>query len=572
MLKSTGYFRGVECPFRESCRRPHCHFRHRGRGAPNIGGEARNGAEYDPYSPELPPVPVCSDDDFSGAVLETCHDTLELDRVNKAIEEVKNEVEREQRKYEELLEIQKEYIPSLKRSAKSVSSSHLEYSPVGSGSSALCYNPTALSHSVKPCKYTLDDCENEMDKSRCMEYIPTAISKRIAKKYVIDNSKPSTDMEYDPMSNYSARLLNKAIHRKVTKSTRDAQDKGCAPHAKKVRRQSSDLSVEATFSDSEDDSGSPLAAKKTLLTGVEDKSAQAVNTFSLHYNMDGVKQLKKCKHKDHAKKVSHANYKSEKKEIVSQPPSGTASDKSKAFSKGQKKEKTYLAKKSEMSHVKNRKLESDKKAKKDDILSEKNARLNTDVSVKNNEKNQSKAKKGKVNLLKDSRHGIEDNSGKQKVKEVKSEAFGKSKEPAQRMLKTRTKQRTLSHVDLFGDESSEEEEIKMSINSSSGCEKVANSTERIISTSRRSSTSSHGSSDIDYSILEKNLDSDPDPMEECLRIFNESQDIKTEDKGRKGKQLKEDGTENSGPNMTAAFPSQKKRISHVNHSNHVSDL
>ncbi|XP_077331948.1 RNA exonuclease 1 homolog isoform X1 [Lithobates pipiens] len=568
MLKSTGYFRAVECPFRQACRRPHCHFRHRGRGGLVTceGGQARNGAEYDPYSPELPPAPVCSDEDFSGAAHETCNDTLELERVNKAIEEVKSEVEREQRKYKELLEI-KEYIPSQKRSVKSVNS-HLEYSPVGSGSSALSYNPTLLSHSAKPCKYTLDDCENETNKSRSMEYIPTAIPKRIVKKYVIDNSKPSTDMEYDPMSNYSARLLNKATRQKVTKSSRERLDEGCAPHAKKVRRESSDLLLEATFSDSDDDSGSPLSLNKsTLRTEIKDKSAQAVIDCSVHSNVDDVEQLKKCKSKVHAKKDSLVDPKSEKREIVTGPPMCTDPDKSKPFSKGLKEKKCLS--KSEIAFVKNRKLESDKKTRKASVLSEKNARLNTDISAVKNKESQSKAKKEKANLsFKESNRGAGDNSVKCKVKDVKVKDV-KSKEPTERVLKTRTKQRTLSHVDLFGDESSEEEGRKNCINRNSHCGKVTNSKERITSSSRRSSTSSQDSSEIDYSILEKNLDSDPDPMEECLRVFNESQDVKTEDKGRKGKQLNEDDAEKSEQNLTAPLPGQKKRISHVNHSNHA---
>ncbi|XP_072261060.1 RNA exonuclease 1 homolog isoform X2 [Pyxicephalus adspersus] len=525
--------------------------------------------KYDPYTPELPHAPVCLDSDLSSSARETCTDALELERVNKAIEEVKSEVEREQRKYEELLEIQKEYVPSIKRMAKSVNHSHLEYSPVGSESSALCYNPTLLSNSAKRCKYTLDDCENETDKSNCMEYIPTTIHKNIAKKYVIDNSKPSTDMEYDPMSNYSARLLNKATHQKVTKSCRESQDKGCSPFAKKIRRHSSDLLV-ATFSDSEDDSGSPLTLNKSILsTEVKGKSSRAENELSVHYNMDNLEQVKKCRRKDQTKKVSQVDSKNEKKEFVAESRVCTDRNDSKDTSKKLNKEKNSLSKKSEKAYVKKKKIESDKKSKQDSILSEKNARLNTDVSATKNCEKKRKVKKEKDNVLvKGSKHETGDNSRKCKVKDTKSEFFGISKNPAKTIL-TQTKQRTLSHVDLFGDESSEEEEIKINLNSSSGCEKVYNSIERITSTSCRSSTSSHDSSEMDYSVLENHLDSDhdSDPMEECLRIFNESQEVKTEDKGRKGKQLIEDGTEKFGQNMTAPLPGHKKRISHVNHSN-----
>ena len=43
---------------------------------------------------------------------------------------------------------------------------------------------------------------------------------------------------------------------------------------------------------------------------------------------------------------------------------------------------------------------------------------------------------------------------------------------------------------------------------------------------------------MDYSALEKEVDFDSDPMEECLRIFNESTAVKTEDKGRLARQVR----------------------------------
>ncbi|KAG6934795.1 RNA exonuclease 1 -like protein [Chelydra serpentina] len=81
----------------------------------------------------------------------------------------------------------------------------------------------------------------------------------------------------------------------------------------------------------------------------------------------------------------------------------------------------------------------------------------------------------------------------------------------------------------------------------------------------KSSSSSSASDDIDYSVLEKDLDYDSDPMEECLRIFNESTDVKTEDKGRLGKQpLKEEASEEKMDDaLTTLFPGQKRRISHL---------
>jgi hypothetical protein len=47
--------------------------------------------------------------------------------------------------------------------------------------------------------------------------------------------------------------------------------------------------------------------------------------------------------------------------------------------------------------------------------------------------------------------------------------------------------------------------------------------------------------DVDYSALEKEVDFDSDPMEECLRIFNESTSVKTENKGRLARQVRGTG-------------------------------
>ncbi|XP_021563284.1 RNA exonuclease 1 homolog, partial [Carlito syrichta] len=70
---------------------------------------------------------------------------------------------------------------------------------------------------------------------------------------------------------------------------------------------------------------------------------------------------------------------------------------------------------------------------------------------------------------------------------------------------------------------------------------------------------------VDYTALEKEVDFDSDPMEECLRIFHESTCVKTEDKGRLARQpLKEQQGEEKGPaGLTTLLPGQKRRISHL---------
>ncbi|XP_068089964.1 RNA exonuclease 1 homolog isoform X3 [Hyperolius riggenbachi] len=564
MLKSTSYFRGVECPFRETCRRPYCHFRHRGRLVRSDvgGGEARNStAEYDPYSPELPPIPSSSlDNDILGVVLEPSRDILELEKVNKAIEEVKNEVEREQRKYEVLLETQKEYNPTPKRLANPSSFSPLEYDPIDSGKSGLCYNPTLLSHSVKPCKYTLDDLEKETIKKKCIEYVPSKISKHNTKKYVIDNSKPCTDMEYDPMSNYSARLLSKGKHQKMTKRSRVVgPDDSCAPCIKKSRSQTSDVLVQAKFSDSEDDSGTPiLTNKNSFLAEAKDKTTRTVKESAVQHNVNDVGNRGKD-----LVKVNPVQYKGMKK---------SDSGKNKTIDKGLKREKSKKVVRNSVIDAKNGKmLACDEKTKKNLVQNAPRLcaeSLSVSISLSKNKRitNNAASKPNAGLHAKESKHVVCEIHDKFRAKKLKSESFGKSKEPSERTAKSRTKQRTLSHVDLFGDESSGEEEENKNKSSSKSCNQVAKKTN---CTPRRSSTSSVDSSESHYSILENNLDSDHDTMEECLRVFNESLDVKTEDKGRKGKQLCESNSEKNGENSMP--PGQKKRISHV-HSNHSATL
>ncbi|XP_075057775.1 RNA exonuclease 1 homolog [Mixophyes fleayi] len=606
MLKSTGYFRGIECPFREGCRRPHCHFRHQGRVFVSAGsGEARSGAEYEPYSPELPTVPPCLDDGDLGFVPEPSQDILELERVNKAIEEVKSEVEREQRRYEKLLGTQKDYNRPLKQSVQSGSFSPLEYDPGGSGTSGSCYNPTPLAQSVKPCKYTLDDLEDGESKSRFMEYVPTAVtsvSKYKTNKYVIDNSKPHTDMEYDPMSNYSARHLSKIKHQKVTKRSRtNSQNEDYALSSKKSCHQTSEMLVEAKFTDSEEDFELHCYsnANKILPSGTKrsvslaEKSAKfgaaikcKVKEIAVQYDMDDIGQHIKTYSKDNKKTLKHMEPKYEKKDLVKELLINIDSGKSKGFNKERKKEKSksFVKKKSEIIDVKNRenKLGDHKKTKTESRPPEKNGnkKRNTETGktlVANSNKKDSEVKgKDKIctNVKKDPRGKVGDvNHIKHKAKQVKSVSKKKSNELAQGTVKAKTKQRSLSHVDLFGDESSEEGENQKPSpqNNSSSSEKDEKSIQRSKVTSHRTSISSVDSSEIDYCILEKNLDSDsdPDPLEECLRVFNESQDVKSEDKGRMGKQLNEDSEEKAELNLTTLFAGQKRRISHAANTNHA---
>ncbi|KAM6963387.1 RNA exonuclease 1 homolog [Aplochiton taeniatus] len=152
----------------------------------------------------------------------------------------------------------------------------------------------------------------------------------------------------------------------------------------------------------------------------------------------------------------------------------------------------------------------------------------------------------------------------------------------------KVKERSLSHIDLFGDESAEEhekigddddEEEEILVRKSAAAFKRAGLNKRKASELTPSSSeeednvdSEDGRADVDeldaggvdYSSLQVDLDFDSDPMEECLRIFNESKDVKREDKGRQVKQMSresEDDNDNEST-LTTLFPGQKKRVSH----------
>ncbi|KAM3938821.1 RNA exonuclease 1 homolog isoform 2-T2 [Leptodactylus fuscus] len=571
MLKNTGYFRGIECPFSENCFRPHCLFRHRERSVGS--GKARNGAEYDPYNPELPAGPPRMDDDPSGVFPEPSLHVLELERVNKAIEEIKSQVEREQRKYEELLETNN---APLKQCLRSDSLSSFEYDPGCSGNNASCYSPTPLAQSLKPCKYTLDNVEPDRSNSRTLEYIPTTVSKVSryrANKYVIDNSKPYTDLEYDPMLNYSARLLSKVNSKKVSKRSRtNGKVESHAPVSKKLRKPN--LPVEAKFSDSEGDSqpecppktGKSLHSDRsssitsaTKSSGPETKkSFKAVKETSVQY--DSGNSLKNYSRENIKKTNKPLDLKNGKNERIREQPSTMDLSQMTCTSKDQKNKslKSHSKKKIEQVEVKNVDNKHEHRQKKERTSEQKT------ILIENKTDTESKHCKEKPSKT-DSRtkdQGVK--NVKCKAKNQKSGSLDKSKMAVPETCNVKRNMRTLSHVDLFGDETSDEDENrKASLQDNLTCSKGEKSIHRSKVTSQRNSDSFMDSPEMDL-----DSDSDIDPMEECLRVFNESHDIKTEDKGRMGKQS-ENNEDKSEQSSVAFIPGQKRRISHVTCSNNM---
>ncbi|XP_061881028.1 RNA exonuclease 1 homolog isoform X1 [Entelurus aequoreus] len=160
MFPSSGRFVRLTCPFTGRCQRPHCWYKH-------AKAESLPGASSS-SSPLLVDLTGDQNDDrpaVRGAhvINEPSDESLqELERINKAIETAKYEVEREQRRL------------SCYHTAEAAAASR----PVAANG----VNSSKVSYSCSDGNKT-----------------PSRLG-----KYVVDISKPRTDLEYDPMSNFSA--------------------------------------------------------------------------------------------------------------------------------------------------------------------------------------------------------------------------------------------------------------------------------------------------------------------------------------------------------------------------------
>uniref|UniRef100_A0A8C6NE18 Uncharacterized protein n=1 Tax=Melopsittacus undulatus TaxID=13146 RepID=A0A8C6NE18_MELUD len=612
MLRSTGYFRGIDCPFLTSggpgggppCRRPYCHFRHPPVAAARCGasgGPVPGLRGYDPYNPELPRPSLEVEDGALADMTDVTPSILELELVNKAIEAVKNEVEREQKKYEELLETTKELSASEASSlisntpvsaggTQNDSFTSLEYNPGSYNfNNNSDYNPTPLAAASQSSKYTLHASRS---KGSSLEYVPKAVmqNKKYSStvtnsKYVIDDSKPSTDLEYDPLSNYSARLLSKATTKEPKGSKRGrvpSYEESYSPSQKRFCEELDDDEVCARFSSSEDEADVEYKA-----TSVSSQSKAGSESES----SDGLS------HKEQSTKVG---------DFASQDSKGTAVQygtedhpkKDKVLKKEEKLKPKNEEKNCKEKSVKGKtdgslKKPEKHKLEKTDGLKKDKSKLGSSSSGKSKSEGVSKgssteklgsSKKDSKLKTADMKNGKETSGHKNKEKGTKAPALERKKEKVSSAEKgdpkKGQKQQSLSHVDLFGDESGDDDDkgwplpsklLDVSSDSDGGdcgsdSESENEGTKKVKhSKLSKSSSSSSTSDDIDYSILEKDVDFESDPMEECLRIFNESTDVKTEDKGRLGKQpSKEEGNEEkTEDSLTTLFPGQKRRISHL---------
>ncbi|XP_065811797.1 RNA exonuclease 1 homolog [Labrus bergylta] len=707
MLRSTGFFRGIDCPFyaecsedkgsRNGCNRPYCHFRHSKQRRASYGAAAdvkkQRGLQsaqkeqgYDPFNPEVVNPQDQQDGDLSGA----------LEMVNKAIEEVRSQVEREKRKLSRIGD--EPYNPSKSTSITSSDAvkskappSHMAYDPGSYQMTSGGYNP------APGCsKYSLDS-DKQGNHSNSMEYVPTSVKKAPSRiqtqqppspppspkysnstssskcKYTVDNSKPSTDMEYDPLSNYSAGIAAKSKREggaKAVKSHKlqgsNTSDQEYVVAAKKPRQQGVD-SKKYTFSDSDGES-SGTEYRPTSLSNVQQRKGNSsslwdavgkekkertesmLNTLTQRNKEDsaGDSDVQEyVKHKDHTEKKKVAGQsssdkrgKSEKVHKAVKEVNKTSGSKSVSSSSSKDKESIKnssqdSAKKENKSHEKRDDRKSTVKVKSSDKSQREgreekrsDGKINAAENVKTDSRKRDKdaenfareSKKPKVSdkekehsRYKDHNHknGKLDSCKRQKDVKKNSKSSSSSSNSSKgcsanskekekhnisssngKKLEGKRRSASLSHADLFGDESPEEASPIMMEDSDEEEEeeevlvrKSADALKRGRLSKRKASELTPSSSDeeavggveddaagkdeldgvgMDFSSFQDDLDFDSDPMEECLRIFNESKDVKREDKGRQAKQPSRDIEEekDTESTLTTLFPGQKKRVSH----------
>ncbi|XP_072245276.1 RNA exonuclease 1 homolog [Leuresthes tenuis] len=711
MLRSTGFFRGIDCPFyadysdgkggRNGCNRPYCHFRHSQQRRSSYGaptdvkkqrdlhfGQKEQG--YDPFNPEVVRPQEQQNEkqagsgDISGA----------LELVNRAIEEVRSQVEREKRKLSRIGD--EPYNPSEGTSLSSseavkskAAGSHLAYDPGSYQITSGEYNPTSGCS-----KYTLDS-DNQVHKSNSMEYVPTSLKKPSSRtklhklpspppspkysnstpsskcKYTVDNSKPSTDMEYDPLSNYSAGIAVKSKREEGTQpktecsralkvpGTNLSDEDSVSFVAVKKPWQPSVDTKKYTISDSDGES-SGTEYRPTSLSNLQQRKGNmgsAAGAFGKDRRkgtesmLGALSQRNKqelaqdsdtqenIKQKDNLekKKVGHRSshdksVKPEKAQKLDKEVNKSSNSKSNSSSSSSSKEKGSIksssqdsAKKENKSHGKkderknmlkvktsdkvqregrdekrsDGKIKTVEKIKRDSSQQDKDAReskklktsdkekehrKNKDHQHKNGKLDSSKKEKDvrKMSKSSSSCSKVSSANSKDKVKQNISSSNGNKLEDKKQNL-------SLSHADLFGDESPDEAEpmevdyddepeevlVRKSadalkrgrLNKRKASEQTPSSSEDEADRSMEYSATAREEVDgieFDFSSFQDDLDFDSDPMEECLRIFNESKDVKREDKGRQAKQPSGDSEEEKITDSTLAtlFPGQKKRVSH----------
>lgn len=574
-----------------------------------------------------------------------------LELVNRAIEEVRGEVEREKRKLSCIGD--EPYDPSESTSFSSsdcfkskMPPSHMAYDPGSYQITSEGYTPTPGCS-----KYTLDS-DTPKNNSNSMEYVPTLVKKprtlgpQLSSppcspkcsnsvssskcKYTVDISRPSTDMEYDPLSNYSAGIASKnkkekggPVQMEGSKTYKlpgsDMSDDDCFIGEEKPPHQSVD-SKKYTVSESDGES-SGTEYRPTSLSNLQRKASSASvwnalgsergektsctsdsltqrNKEEVGGHTDVQEGLKRKDSLDKKKMASQRSHeKSGKSDKMHKPVKELCKISGSNNGGGSNKEKQHHSKKENKSHVKRDDRKNTDKVrtsdkgqtegsdkKRSDFNIKSVVKVKTDPSkqdkhIENGARERKKAKtpdkekelgknkdhqykNGKLDSNKremdvkivsksSSKSGSNNKSGstnsKDKIKQTISSANGKSRPSL-----------NLSHAELFGDESPEEAEPfevddeepeEMLVRKSADAFRRGRPNKRKASEltplssddeeGSRASKNTVASLGTDFSSLQDDLDFESDPMEECLRIFNESTDVKREDKGRQAKQVEQ---------------------------------
>ncbi|XP_032214101.1 RNA exonuclease 1 homolog isoform X2 [Mustela erminea] len=655
MLRSTGFFRAIDCPYWAGapggpCRRPYCHFRHRGARGPGalVGGGAAPpaaGLGYDPYNPELPKPPVQRENGVLGRGDEPRSDILELELVNQAIEAVRSEVELEQRRYQELLETAREHssteAPAVApRGPATCPTAGLDedafplsfdYNPGGRRSLLgpdASYQPSPLAAATEPgSKYSLASLDRAQGRGGggggTLEYVPKAVSQPQrhgrpvpSSKYVLDDSKPSTDLEYDPLSNFSARLLSRASSKDDRAPKRPRGSRGSEPYTPALKKPCDPFAgCDARFSDSDDDAAATPAVVPVTTSppraqaGPESKAPgqsgsregqdaeeggpRETKEMAVQYDVEDLGQPPKdpggtpvakpssparASQEPSGSKQGRPKKKSGAAAAPSRKDGVRKKDKGGGGERGRPAGKPCADRKGPQAGGPRHRTEPPEGTKK---------KPSSATLVASSGK--SRPDRGGVPQL-PNRTGGKTVSGKLAERKARSLDEGPPRDAP------KLQKRALSHADLFGDESEDEgpgpaappaapPRLSSTSDSDSDSDSVGSRGGSAAGGPRKrlkappptrpapaspsscssSSSSSGPGGGVDYSALEKEVDFDSDPMEECLRIFNESTSVKTEDRGRLARQTpkeeKPEDKEHSG--LTTLFPGQKRRISHL---------
>ncbi|XP_059410252.1 RNA exonuclease 1 homolog isoform X1 [Carassius carassius] len=222
MFPSTALFREIDCPFLRwgRCNRPYCLYNH---GKDNTSGVSKT---------ELGDPEVTSANGASHTNEDSYACIEELERINKEIEAVKCEVEKEQ-----------------KRLSRYQTSQSLAQTDAG-----LCSE-----------KYLRTTNSKAKDQNGNHLRYKKAVSTTSGLKYVVDRARPKTDLEYDPCSNFSADLLSSCSVDCKLKST----DKVDTEHGLKNNQAGKNNQPLSCHFDDSDDEGTlvidiPTSAKEQV--------------------------------------------------------------------------------------------------------------------------------------------------------------------------------------------------------------------------------------------------------------------------------------------------------------------